>query len=326
MIVWLASHWRVLSVLSLWLALALAVILPELLRGVARPAASHAASVRVLVFTKTAGFRHDSIPDAVAALEQLGAQHGFAVDATEDATRFSEPRLAPYDAVVFLLTTGDVLDTAQQEAFERYIGAGGGYVGIHSASDTEHEWLWYGGLVGAYFKDHPPGTNVASLRREIADHPSTEMLPDVWTRRDEWYNFQSNPRGTATVLLSIDTSSYVTGTMGTDHPIAWYRPYEGGRAWYTGGGHTRASYAEPLFLAHILGGIRYAAGMAPAQPPTPTPTNDPSPTTTLSPTGTAPSATASATATPTEVHRPALPPKVWLPSLLIPDQNRSSER
>jgi type 1 glutamine amidotransferase len=216
----------------------------------------------VLVFSRTAGFRHDSIPDAVASIGALGATHGFAIDATEDPATFEDARLVSYRAVVFLLTTGDVLDDQQQAAFERYLRAGNGFVGVHSASDTEYDWPWYGGLVGAYFRGHPavqPGTIVVEDRT----HPSTAGLPESWLRTDEWYDFRTNPRSQVRVLAGLDEASYDGGTMGEDHPIAWYHAYGGGRAWYTAGGHTRESYAEPLFLEHILGGIRYAAGLAP---------------------------------------------------------------
>jgi len=213
---------------------------------------------RILLFSKTTGFRHESIPDAIAALQKLGTQHGFAVDATEDAATFTDERLGRYRAVVFLMTTGDVLDDAQQAAFERYIRAGNGYVGVHSASDTEYTWPGYGGLVGAYFDNHP-AIQEARIQIEDSTHPSTAGLPSPWTRTDEWYNFRTNPRARVHVLATLDESTYQGGTMGADHPIAWYHDYDGGRAWYTAGGHTSASYAEPEFLQHLLGGVLYAA-------------------------------------------------------------------
>jgi type 1 glutamine amidotransferase len=214
----------------------------------------------VLVFSRTTGFRHDSIPDAINAVRALGDQHGFQVDATEDPSVFTDASLAGYSAVMFLLTTGHILDADQQAAFERYIQAGNGFVGVHSAADTEYDWSFYGGLVGAYFASHPD-IQMASIRREDANHPSTVSLPDVWVRADEWYNFQTNPRDNSDirVLASLDEASYTGGTMG-DHPIVWYHSYAGGRGWYTAGGHTSESYSEPPFLAHLLGGIEYAAG------------------------------------------------------------------
>ncbi|GAA5145601.1 hypothetical protein GCM10023340_15200 [Nocardioides marinquilinus] len=246
----------------------------------------------VLVFSKTAGFRHDSIPAGIAAIKKMGAQNGFSVTATEDATAFTAANLAPYEAVVWLSTTSDVLNASQQTAFENYIRAGGGYVGIHAASDTEYTWPWYGKLVGAYFRNHPAGTPTATVDVEDFETPSTCHLPAEWVRTDEWYNFQPtegtfaggnlpyvggngpatvpdySPRGNPNinVLASLDESTYdeVDGnTTDDDHPIAWYQEYDGGRSFYTGGGHTQASFTEPAFVQHVLGGIQYAADQAP---------------------------------------------------------------
>ncbi len=225
--------------------------------------------IRLLVFSKTEGFRHASIEPGQQALRTLGQQHGFGVDVTEDAAAFTEDNLRAYDAVVFLNTTGDVLDEAQQAAFEKYIRAGGGYVGVHSAADTEYDWPWYGRLVGAYFKSHPA---IQDAVVEVVDrtHPSTSMLPHRWSRRDEWYDYRSELPGTVHVLLSLDERSYEGESMGKDHPIAWCHDYDGGRSWYTGGGHTIESWSEPLFLKHVLGGILWAAGTRPVtSPPAP---------------------------------------------------------
>jgi type 1 glutamine amidotransferase len=218
-----------------------------------------AADKRVLVFSKTAGFRHDSIPEGVATVKQLGETGGFTVDATEDAGAFTAANLRRYDAVVFLSTTGDVLDAAQQSAFEDYVRQGGGYVGVHAAADTEYDWEFYGGLAGAYFQSHP-AIQPATVAVEDRAHPATSGLEKTWNRTDEWYNYRSNPRDRAHVLASLDESSYTGGTMHGDHPIAWCQEYRGGRAFYTGGGHTKQSYAEPDFRQHLLGGIRYAIG------------------------------------------------------------------
>jgi glucose/arabinose dehydrogenase/PKD repeat protein len=219
---------------------------------------------RVLVFSKTAGFRHDSIPAGIAALKELGASSNITVDATETAAQFTTSNLARYDAVVFLSTTGDVLDAAQQKAFEHYVATGGGYVGVHAAADTEYDWEFYGGLVGARFASHPH-VQSATVRAEDHQHPATAHLPAAgWERTDEWYDYRTNPRGQARILATLDETTYEGGTMKGDHPIAWCRSYEGGRAFYTGGGHTAASYAEPAFRQHLLGGLRYATGQVKA--------------------------------------------------------------
>ncbi len=216
---------------------------------------------RVLVFSATAAFRHASIPDGITTIRMLGSNNNFAVDVTEDATKFSDANLAQYRVVIFLSTTGDVLTNALQEsALQHFIQNGGGWVGIHAAADTEYTWPWYGGLVGAYFASHPA---VQQATIKVADwvDPSTSMLPRRWTRTDEWYSFQTNPRSRVHVLATIDETTYAGGANGFDHPIAWSQNYDGGRAWYTAGGHTPESFAEPLFQAHLLGGIQFAAGI-----------------------------------------------------------------
>ncbi|WND33162.1 ThuA domain-containing protein [Streptomyces sp. BB1-1-1] len=214
----------------------------------------------VLVFSKTAGFRHSSIDDGIAALRSLGTANNFTVDATEDAQAFTTGNLAQYEAVVFLSTTGDVLNGAQQTAFEQYIQGGGGYVGIHAAADTEYDWPFYAGLAGALFHSHP-AIQTATVEVEDRAHDATAHLGSTWQRTDEWYNYRTNPRTTAHVLASLDESSYSGGNMNGDHPIAWCKDYEGGRAFYTGGGHTDESYTDPAFRRHLLGGVRWAAGM-----------------------------------------------------------------
>ncbi|WP_425556788.1 ThuA domain-containing protein [Dactylosporangium darangshiense] len=219
----------------------------------------------VLVFSKTAGFRHDAIPAGIAAIQALGAANGFTVDTTEDSAFFTDANLAKYEVVVWLSTTGDVLDAEQQAAFQRYIEHGGGYAGVHAASDTEYDWPWYGELMGAWFTSHP-AQQQATIKVEDPAHPSTKDLPARWSRFDEWYNFRTNPRGKVHVLASLDESSYTpgTGAMGADHPFAWCHDYDGGRSWYTGAGHTQESYSDPLFLSHLLGGIQTAAGVVKA--------------------------------------------------------------
>jgi type 1 glutamine amidotransferase len=217
----------------------------------------------VLVFSRTTGYRHPSIPNGITALQELGAEAHFAVAASEDPSVFNDADLAQYRVVIFLNTTGDVLDDVQKASFQRYIEKGGGFVGVHSASDTEHGWAWYGGLVGAYFQNHP-SIQTATIKVEDRIHPSTTFLPATWQRTDEWYNFAANPRGRVHILATLDETTYSGGTMGADHPIAWCQRYDGGRSWYTGSGHTLDAYSEPLYRRHILGGILYAAGIADA--------------------------------------------------------------
>ncbi|MET9876810.1 ThuA domain-containing protein [Actinacidiphila glaucinigra] len=222
------------------------------------------AAKRVLVFSRTAGFRHDAIPTGIAALKELGATANITVDATEEPKQFTSNNLARYDAVVFLSTTGDVLNAEQQQAFENYVKGGGAYMGVHAAADTEYDWPFYGGLVGAYFQGHPQ-IQKATVRAEDHDHPATAHLDEAgWERTDEWYNYRTNPRGQARVLATLDETTYQGGTMKGDHPIAWCQTYQSGRSFYTGLGHTKESYAEPAFRQHLLGGLRYAVGQVKA--------------------------------------------------------------
>ncbi|MFI1190350.1 ThuA domain-containing protein [Streptomyces californicus] len=218
---------------------------------------------RVLVFSKTAGFRHDSIPAGIEALKEIGEDTGITVDSTESAAQFTTSNLARYDAVAFLSTTGDVLNAEQQKAFENYVANGGGYVGVHAAADTEYDWEFYGGLVGAHFDSHPQ-IQPATVRVEDHDHPATAHLDDEWQRTDEWYNYRTNPRDKAKVLATLDETTYTGGNMNGDHPISWCQTYQGGRSFYTGLGHTKESYAEPAFRSHVLGGLRYATGQVKA--------------------------------------------------------------
>jgi len=224
----------------------------------------------VLVFSKTAGFRHDSIPAGVSCLEKIAARNGWRVAATENPSVFSDLNLAKVDVTVWLMTTGDVLDSVQQEAFRRFIRSGKGFVGVHSATITENDWPWFVDLIGAKFIGHPP-TQKGSLVIEDRKHPAVpKSVPSPWTRVDEWYSFDRNPRNATRVLISIDESSYavddnqwfpgVKQRMG-DHPMVWCHGFEGGRIFQTALGHTAESYSDPLFIAHLEGAIRWAAGL-----------------------------------------------------------------
>jgi cytochrome c len=218
---------------------------------------------RVLVFSKTAGFRHSSIPYCTKAIQDMAKTHGFEVDTTENSARFNEENLKKYKVVIFNSTTGNVLTEPQQLAFERYIQAGGAYMGIHAAADTEYDWAWYGKLVGGYFTNHPGKTvsNVQSGKFIIKDktHISTNFMTDSVIRKDEFYAFKNfNPD--VKVLFTVDEKSYKEGTMGDFHPMAWYHEFDGGRAFYTNWGHTNETFSEDIALKHIWGGLQWAAG------------------------------------------------------------------
>lgn len=236
----------------------LLILLLFLLDSCSSSSASWKSPLRVLVFSKTEGYRHESIGAGKQALLKMGETYDFAVDTTEDASVFRTNVLEKYQVVVFLNTTKDVLNDVQQYEFKRFIQAGGGFVGVHAAADTEYKWPWYGGLVGAYFKSHP---KIQEAKIDVVDgaHMATQMLPGEWIRTDEWYNYRNLSKN-MNVLLRLDENSYEGGENGDDHPIAWYHEYDGGRAFYTGLGHTKEAYEEALFLEHLWGGIRYAAG------------------------------------------------------------------
>ncbi|RDB03857.1 ThuA domain-containing protein [Runella aurantiaca] len=217
---------------------------------------------RVLVFSKTAAFRHASIEAGKAAFQKMAQEKGFTVDLTEDATQFNPENLKRYRSVVFLNTTGDVLNTNQQTDFEHYIQAGGGYLGIHAATDTEYDWPWYGRLAGAYFLDHPSvPSNVQKGKFIVAmkNHWATKGMPDEFERTDEFYAFK-NISPSINVLLKIDEKTYQGGKNGDNHPMSWYQEFDGGRAFYTAMGHTDETFSEPLFLNHIWAGLNYVMG------------------------------------------------------------------
>jgi len=219
----------------------------------------------VLVFTRTTGFRHGSIEPGVEALRRLGQENGFALERSEDPADFTDERLARHDVVVWLNTDSEVMNESGRRAFERYIRAGGGWVGVHAAAASEYGWAWYGQLLGgaAFFLGHP-AVQPAQVNVELSEHPSTQHLPQSFSLQDEWYSFRANPRSSVQVLLTLSESSYNVGALAMgDHPIAWCHEFDGGRAWYTALGHPDELYADDRFIPHLLGGIRWAAGVAP---------------------------------------------------------------
>lgn len=222
---------------------------------------------RALLFTRTMGFHHESIHDGVAAIRAMADKHFFDVEWHEDPARFTDNSLAKYDVIIFLNTTGDILNPEQQTAMEKFIRAGKGFVGIHSATDTEYDWEWYTKLIGRSFKIHP-AIQTARLKLTENKFPGMEGFHDnhIWT--DEWYDFGPEKINDLKYILSIDETSYnpkaqwgqnKSDGMGSFHPIAWYHDYDGGRAFYTGLGHIPAVYRDHVFLDHLYAGILYAA-------------------------------------------------------------------
>jgi uncharacterized protein len=221
----------------------------------------------VLLFTKTAGFHHISILEGVEAIRKLGERHHFNVDWQESSRTFTASNLEKYQVIIFLNTTGDILDDEQQKAMEDFIRAGKGFVGIHAAADTEYQWEWYTKLVGRMFRTHPK-IQTALLRVVSADFPGMETTPGtrVWT--DEWYQYQDEQVSDLKYLMTVDEKTYdpvvrrgdnVIEGMGDFHPIAWYHHFDGGRAYYTGLGHVPSTYSDPVFLDQLAGAIWWAA-------------------------------------------------------------------
>lgn len=208
---------------------------------------------RVLVFTRTTDYRHESIPHAVAVVAGDLAAAGHQVVHTEAAGAHREAGLGEYDLVVWLSTSGDLLDDDERRDLAAWLAAGGAWAGIHSATFSEPGWPEFERIAGARFTDHPelqPGL----VRVADADHPSTAGLPAAWTHADEWYNFAAPPAD-RTVLLTVDEASYTGGTMGDPHPIAWHGRYGAGRTWYTALGHAAEAYDTPEVRAHLRGGL-----------------------------------------------------------------------
>lgn len=213
---------------------------------------------KILVFSKTNGYHHESIAAGIDAIIKLGQENHFAVDTTTDSLKFNDGNLKQYKAIVFLSTTGKVFGEEQEKALQNFIQKGGGYMGIHAAADCEYNWPWYNKLVGGWFKSHPKQQQ-AKLQVIDKTHPSTKHLPDSWERWDEWYNYKDlNPD--VHVLIKIDETSYTGGGNNGNHPMAWYHDYEGGKAFYTEMGHTKEAFVDPVYLQHILGGIEWAMG------------------------------------------------------------------
>ena len=229
---------------------------------------ARAEQFSVLLFSKTAGWHHESILAGVPAIRTLGELHDFKVSWTDDANRvFNDRELAKYKAVIFLCTTGDVLNDQQQAAFERYIKAGGGFVGIHSASDTEYDWPWYTKMVGRMFHIHP-AVQTATIQVENPNFPGMDRFAKRFLFTEEWYEVDASRSDKLSYLLSVDEKTYAPYAkwgpkegkgMGKFHPVAWFQEYDGGRAFYTGLGHLPATFSDQNFMHHIYGGIYWAA-------------------------------------------------------------------
>ena len=212
----------------------------------------------VLIYSFTDGYIHkDAIKFGEILINNLGAKKGFNVVHSKTQKSFNEKKLSDFDAIIFLCTTLNVLDESVQSELKKFIHSGKGFVGIHSAADTEYEWPWYGRLVGAYFFNHPKGTPKAIIRTTHNNTFFTSHLEEKWEIEDEWYNY--NFRNLNIIpLLMLDENSYQGGLNGNNHPITWYHEFEGGRSFYTGLGHKKEVYQDIRFQSLLEKGILYA--------------------------------------------------------------------
>jgi len=218
---------------------------------------SQAQPIRVLMLTATAGFRHDSIPAARSTMAAIAAARGYVVTPTETLADINTSSLSSSDVLMFTLTSGELpFDAAQKDAIVRFVENGGGFIGVHSATDTLYNWPDYGRIVGAYFKEHP-WTQEAAVTVEDAAHPTTAGLGPSFRLLEEFYAFRANPRGVAHILLSLDTSS--VGAQG-DYPLAWTQTIGRGRSYYNALGHFDSTWADPRFQGQLAAAVRWAAG------------------------------------------------------------------
>ena len=235
-----------------------------------------AQNAKVLIFSKTSKYHHNSIAAGITAIQKLGSENKFDVDTTTDVSKFTDANLKQYATIIFLSPTSAsnltndaknivFKDSLNKEAFKKYINNGGGFLGIHAATDFGYEWAWYGKLVGAYFLGHPrKNVQEAVLNVVDAKTPATKPLPSPWKRTDEYYSFKGMASDLK-VIMTLDESTLDFGTqnnlkMGDNHPIAWYHDFDGGRAFYTALGHTDQTFSEPLFLNHLRGALQYTMG------------------------------------------------------------------
>lgn len=216
------------------------------------------SEAKVLVFSKTNGWRHKSIPNGILGLKKIGIENNWQMDFSEDSLVFKMENLSKYKLIIFLNTTGDILGPDEEKSFKEFINRGGGFVGVHSACDTELDWSFYSNMIGAQFESHPKQQMAKLNVHHDNNHPAIAHFGATFEKLDEWYNFRKPVASHVNVLIDVDETSYEGKKMGINHPISWYLNYEGGRVFYTAMGHNKESYTNPLFLKHIEEGIRWA--------------------------------------------------------------------
>jgi type 1 glutamine amidotransferase len=229
--------------------------------------AAAADQARVLVYSGSTGFRHDSIPAAVEAMKAIAIKAGYGVDATEDPEVFTAEKLKAYKVIVFVSTTTDPKKPesewfvgARRDALQGFLKDGKGVVGLHAAGDSHYHWPWYGQMIGGYFERHPKGTPKGVVTVRDAKHPATAKLPKTLERNDEWYYYKDfDP--TMRLLVTVDPATIGQGEADVNpNPVVWCHDFGGGRVFYNGLGHTSESYSEPYMVTLLEGGLAYAAG------------------------------------------------------------------
>ena len=220
---------------------------------------SQSENINVLVFTKANVFVHESRITGAETIKEMEKTHQFNVVISEDSLIFSDEKLKDFDVIVFMNTSGNVLNNNGKQAFKKFVQNGGGFVGIHGASDTEYDWEWYDDFLGTHFDEHPK-VQTAIMDVLVNDAPSTKHLPAKWEWTDEWYNWRHDLNPQIEVLITVDENTYEGGKYGLFHPISWRQEIEGGRCWYTALGHKSELYNDEHFIRHIAGGIEWASG------------------------------------------------------------------
>lgn len=215
----------------------------------------------IILFTKTAAWVHDSLAEGIELVQSAARDHGVTVVESADASVFESADLDGAAAVVFMNTSGILMDDRQRSRLQAYVRGGGGFAGVHNPGDAEQDWPPFRDIVGARFVFHPP-VQAAVLDVVDRDHPSTSFLPERWQVEDEWYAWDALPTGR--VLLAVDESTYDPGEVRMGyHPICWTDTYGAGTTWFTALGHPKAIYADPLFRRHVWGGIESVLREAP---------------------------------------------------------------
>jgi type 1 glutamine amidotransferase len=215
----------------------------------------------VLIFSKTEAFRHSSISKGKDFFSDMGKKNHWEMTFSENSELFSDKSLANYDVIVFLNTTGNILNDNEQEALKGYLESGKGFVGIHSAAYTEVDWKWYTNMIGTSLDTHVKEINAELSARLDTKHPALEGWNEKEVFFTEWYNFKQPIGKHINILTTLNEDSYKGLKMNSSHPISWYHLYDGGKVFYTELGHSEATYDDLRFYNHIQGALQWVLGI-----------------------------------------------------------------